>query len=222
MVSKRRLKFIKSLQLKKYRKKEQCFLVEGTKSVLELMQSDYQIQQLLVSTPFLDQNYSQLEAFPGEITEVKPSDLQGLGYLQSNQEALAIVACKPNRPLKLQAGEYVLALDRIRDPGNLGTILRIADWYGITKVICSNDCAELYNPKVIQASMGSFTRAKVFYTKLADYLSTEIKVYGAYLDGIDIHQADFDDQGIIVIGNESQGIDIALQSLIDTRFTIPK
>ncbi|MGI9544067.1 MAG: TrmH family RNA methyltransferase [Cyclobacteriaceae bacterium] len=222
MVSKRKLKFIKSLQLKKYRKKEQCFLVEGTKSVLELLASDYQIQQLLVSPSFLEQHHIHMNGYNGDLTEVKAADLQGLGTLKSNQEALAVVVCKPNQPLELQTQEYALALDRIRDPGNLGTIIRIADWYGIDKVVCSTDCAELYNPKVIQATMGSFTRINTYYGNLVEYLDKNEHVYGACMDGIDVHDVEFERGGIIVIGNESQGIALALEPKINTRITIPK
>ena len=222
MVSKRRLKFIKSLQLKKYRKKEQCFLVEGTKSVLELLASDYQIQQLLVSPGFLEQDHSPMNGYGGEVTEVKPADLRGLGSLKTNQEALAVVACKPNQPLILGQKQYALALDRIRDPGNMGTILRIADWYGIDKVICSKDCAERYNPKVIQATMGSFTRVNTYYTNLEEYLNADEHIYGAFMDGIDVHNVQFEDSGIILVGNESQGIARPLESKINTRITIPK
>ena len=197
-------------------------MVEGTKSVLELLASDYQIQQLLLSPGFLKHHHSQVSSYEGEITEVNATDLQGIGALKTNQEALAVVACKPNQPLILQEQEYALALDRIRDPGNLGSIIRVADWYGITKVICSEDCAELYNPKVIQATVGSFTRVNTYYTDLEKYLDKKEHIYGAFMDGIDVHQVKFGKSGVIVIGNESQGIAEYLGSKINTRITIPR
>jgi len=187
-----------------------------------LLLSNYEILDLFVSPHFNDGYRSQIEGFAGELTVVKPADLQGLGLFKSSREALAIARCNPNVKFEILRGEYALALDRIRDPGNLGTILRIADWYGITKIVCSKDCAELYNPKVIQSSMGSFTRTMTFYTDLLDFLDTKIPVYGAFLDGTDVHQTHFKEHGIIVIGNESQGIDRQLQSRIDSKITIPK
>ena len=189
MLSKARIKFIKSLQLKKYRKQEQCFVVEGEKSVLELLKSDFKVHQLLGTTDFISRHGRLLREVSTEVIEVKPDELAGLGEFATNNAALAIAAIKPNQEPVLHTNEFVLMLDDIRDPGNLGTIIRIADWYGISKIIASAETADLYNGKVIHASMGSFTRVTVYYTDLAIFLEKNaLPVLGTFLDGSNVHQ----------------------------------
>jgi TrmH family RNA methyltransferase len=221
MLSKADIRYIKSLQVKKYRKQEQCFIVEGAKSVQELLQSDFRMVLLLATPDFLASteigtNY--------RIEEVSEKDLEGLGDFQTNTSAIAVAKMKPNEPLTLVKDEFVLVLDDIRDPGNLGTILRTADWYGITKVIASAETADFYNPKVINSTMGSFTRSTIFYTDLIDFFKT-IKgqaVYGAYLEGQNIYDTDFAKGGFVVIGNESRGINDNLEAFISQKITIPR
>lgn len=220
MLSKAKIKFVKSLQIKKYRKQEQCFLVEGAKSVQELLASDFEVTTLVATAEFL----SGKRIHPAiEVVEVKPAELDGLGEFQSNDAALAVARQKPNTPIDVTASEFALVLDDLRDPGNLGTIVRTADWYGITKVIASQETADFYSPKVISATMGSFTRVSVFYTDLAPYLTAQsLKIFGAYLDGQDVHRVDFGSGGLIVIGNESKGIAPALEKFITNKVTIPR
>lgn len=220
MLSKAKIKFIKSLQLKKYRKAEQCFVVEGAKSVQEVLASDFEIVMLVATQEFLRSTKS-----PGsfEIIEVSEKELAGLGEFQTNDSALAVVKCKPNNPLEVAADEFALILDDIRDPGNLGTIIRTADWFGIHKVVASSETADFYGGKVISATMGSFTRVKIFYTDLREYLSkVKSPVYGAYLDGVDIKDAAFGTGGMIVIGNESKGINPDLKQFVSHKITIPR
>jgi RNA methyltransferase, TrmH family len=220
MLSKANIKFIKSLQVKKYRKQEQCFVVEGAKSVLELLSSDFEVVQVLGTHDFL----SGLKQDPaGDVIAVSEADLQGLGEFQTNSAALAIARMKPNHAIHVSDREFALVLDDIRDPGNLGTIIRTADWYGIHKVIASLETADLYNPKVVSATMGSFTRVNIFYTDLAEYLAgTQHQVFGAYLNGQNIHQVNFPAGGLIVIGNESRGISANLEKYVTGRITIPR
>jgi TrmH family RNA methyltransferase len=219
MLSKANIKYIKSLQVKKYRKQEQCFIVEGAKSVQELLKSDLEILQVLATSEFLDDS-SELR---GEIIEVNESELAKLGEFQSNNSALAVARMKPNLPLNVSENEFALVLDDIRDPGNLGTIIRTADWYGISKVIASTETADFYNPKVITATMGSFTRVNIYYTELSEFLDKNpLRSFGAFLNGKDIHDLNFGSGGLIVIGNESQGIRTDLESLITDKITIPK
>lgn len=220
MISKAKGKYIKSLQVKKYRKQEQCFVVEGRKSVAELIRSNYETILLLATRHFLSEFGPSLR-YGTEVVEVEASDLVGLGEFQSNDGALAVARMKPGHPVDANRGEWLLAVDDIRDPGNLGTIIRTADWYGIRDIIASEHTAELYNPKVINASMGSFLRVNVYYTALAPYLSSaSAPVVGAFLDGEDIHDYKFGAAGILVIGNESNGISEEVAGLVGNRVTI--
>ena len=220
MLSKAKIKFIKSLQIKKYRRQEQCFVVEGAKSVRELLSSDFETIMLLGTTDFLSVNNVGNRV---EVIEVTEKELSGLGEFQTNDAALAVVRMKPNEDLKVKEDEFALVLDDIRDPGNLGTIIRTADWFGINSIIASSETADFYSPKVISATMGSFTRIKIFYTNLEEYLQqTKQPVFGAYLDGVDIHRTTFGKGGLILIGNESNGIHPGLEKLVTGKFTIPK
>jgi TrmH family RNA methyltransferase len=220
MLSKARIKFIKSLQLKKYRKQEQCFVVQGAKSVQELLNSDFETLSVLGTPEFLD---TCPPAGKAEVLEVTPKALEELGEFQSNDAALAVARLKPNNPLTVGPAEFALALDDIRDPGNLGTILRTADWYGIHKIIASSETADFYNAKVISATMGSFTRVQVYYTDLETYLPTAgCPIFGAFLNGTNVHTTAFGLRGIVLIGNESRGISTTLAPLVTHQVTIPR
>jgi TrmH family RNA methyltransferase len=173
MLSKAKIKFIKSLQIKKYRKQEQCFIVEGAKSVRELLASDFQIKTLLGTTAFLSS--ISINAAAVEVIEVTTRELEGLGEFQTNESALAVVGQKPNERLSIADDEFALILDDIRDPGNLGAIIRTSDWFGLSKIIASNETADFYNQKVISATMGSFTRVKMYYADLQEYLNIVTK-----------------------------------------------
>lgn len=222
MISKAKIKQIKALQVKKYRKQEQCFVVEGTKSVLELLKADFDVIWLAGTESFLKQNEKQVR----EVTEVvnaTSAELVAAGSFQTNDGALAIAKMKPNVSFSLAAEEVALVLDDIRDPGNLGTIIRTADWYGVTHIIASEETADFYNPKVLTASMGSFCRVKVFYTSLESYLVTARKpIYGTFLEGTDVHELKFNGGGLIVIGNESNGISPDIEKLVSQKITIPR
>jgi RNA methyltransferase, TrmH family len=221
MLSKAKIKFVKSLQLKKYRKQEQCFVVEGVKSVQELLASDFEVVLLLATNEFLSDNRLPKTV---ETIEVTAKELAAIGEFQSNDSVLAVARFKPSSDLALELDEFALVLDDIRDPGNLGTIIRTADWFGITKIIASEETADFYNPKVISSTMGSFTRCKILYTDLASYLKGKkgARMFGAFLDGKDVHTVEFGRGGLIVIGNESKGISNELAGFITDRITIPK
>lgn len=220
MLSKAKIKFIKSLQVKKYRKQEQCFVVQGAKSVQEVLASEFEVITLLGTPDFL---HGVKYTDKIEVIDVSEKELASLGEYQSNDSAFAVVRLQPNHPLKIEKDEFIIVLDDIRDPGNLGTIIRTADWYGITKVVASEETADFYNPKVISSTMGSFTRVEVFYTDLVQYLrDSNNKVYGAFLEGQDVHTADFSSGGFMVIGNESHGISPHLEKLVTDKITIPR
>jgi TrmH family RNA methyltransferase len=222
MLTKTHTKFIKSLQLKKFRQKEGLFIVEGAKNTLELLNSSYKVKDLIVTEAFL--NKFQLNISNAEIDPiiVKEKELGALGAFQSNADALAVVHEK--LPPAYKPKGFDLVLDDIRDPGNLGTIIRLADWYGIQNIICSATTAEFYNPKVISASMGSIFRINLYRRDLKEFLSESKnrKIYGALLEGQNVHQVHFEANGLLVIGNESHGIHTDLIPLISDKITIPK
>lgn len=222
MISKAKIKHIKALQVKKYRKEEQCFVVEGVKSVVEVLRSDFEVVWVAATADFEKDFGAHIKAGI-ELTEASANELIQAGSFQSNDGALAIVRMKPNVPIEFTAPEWALVLDDIRDPGNLGTIIRTADWYGVNHIIASSETADLYNPKVISATMGSFCRVKIFYTDLSTYLDKiEQPVFGTFLDGIDVHQVSFPEGGLIVIGNESNGISTTVGQRVTTKITIPR
>lgn len=228
LLSKNKAKFIKSLHIKKYRKLERLFLVEGTKSVLELLNANWQVIMLCGTEKFhADHAHLIIKSNIPEIYEVSAEQLSTISTFIQNQDALAVVSI-PDTPNKIPAkSEWWLALENIQDPGNLGTILRVADWYGITNIVASTDTAELYNPKVIQASMGSFLRVHLQYDDLNlvfDKTGSDLPIYGAMLQGENIHRYKFDPEkgGIVVIGNEANGISEELAEKIDIKISIPR
>ncbi len=225
MLSKNTIKYLNALQIKKYRQEYGMFLVEGTKSVSELMASDFEITLIVATTRFYENNTHDLNKLASKIELTDTQELSKIGTLQANDSCLAVAKTKENVFLYAEANEFVLVLDDIRDPGNLGTIIRVADWYGITKIVCSHSTTDYYNPKVIAASKGSFTRVKSYYTDLSNYFE-ELKspvVYGTFLEGENIHNASFNgNSGYVVMGNESNGISTAVEKIITQRLTIPR
>jgi len=204
MISNRESKFIKSLQLKKFRKQENKFIVEGAKNVLELLQSSLKINQLFFTTSFVDKNIALLQSLEVSYEVVKEDELKKVGSFLTNNAALAVVDI-PEHTL-LDFNKTFLAFDRIKDPGNLGTVIRIADWYGIESIVCSLDSVDCYNAKVVSATMGSFTRVKVYYQDLVEAASEAKNIYGMTLQGTDIHNASFDEPAMLLFGNESTGL----------------
>ena len=230
MLSKNKLKYIQSLHQKKYRQQHGAFLVEGAKSVQEVLLSDFSVEFVVATEEFYKENEPVInhQRTPFEIAPV--ADLERAGTLESNNAALAVVRTKENRPLLAEPGELALILDDIRDPGNLGTILRIADWYGVRKIFCSETTAEVYNPKVISASKGSFTRVQWWYGQLVPMLSQlttqpvgSPNMYGAFLNGDDVHHLNVQSSGgYVVMGNESNGIRPEIADFVTQRITIPR
>ncbi len=226
MLSKNQIKYINSLKIKKYRQQYKSFVVEGAKSVLELLTSDYQTEFVVATQEFL-QKYGRFSSHPAvDWIVASPAEMDRLGTFQSNDACLAVAKTKENVFLRVNQGEYGLMLDDVRDPGNLGTILRIADWYGITKIICSPSTTDFYNPKVIAASKGSFTRVQAYYTDLPAFvekLADQPPLIGAFLEGKSLYDFSFPRQGgYIVMGNESRGISDELGVHITHRVTIPR
>jgi TrmH family RNA methyltransferase len=224
MFSKAQQKYVQSLQIKKYRQEHQAFLVEGAKSVLELMDSDFEIELLLCTSKFFVENEKKFKKI--SVDQISQPELEKISTLQSNDSAVAIAKMRTNEHLTATNDEFVLVLDDIRDPGNLGTILRIADWYGIKKIICSDTTVDFYNPKVIAASMGSFTRIQAYYTNLQTYFqqisNQQAAIIGTFLNHQNLHQFSFPQAGYIVLGNESNGIGETIEKFVTDKVTIPR
>ncbi len=224
-LSKNDIKYVSALQIKKYRQEYGTFLVEGAKSVTELLNSDFEIEFIVLTETFYKENLALLNDYQINLKISTQDQLSKIGTLQTNDSCLAVVKTKENNFLYADNNEIVLVLDDIRDPGNLGAIIRVADWYGIKKVICSNTTTDWYNPKVIAASKGSFTRVTGFYTDLASYFQ-QIKaknVFGTFLNGQNIHQLKLEKpSGYVVMGNESNGISKEVEHFVTNKITIPR
>lgn len=225
MLSKNKIKLIQSLSRKKNRDEQKSFLIEGDKLVLEAIGSGHEIDFLCATEHFLVSN-SLSGKVAREVTEVNAADLGKASLLKSPQNALAIVKMPDNRfSASSVAGRLSLALDCIQDPGNLGTILRIADWFGIEQLLCSENTADCYNPKAVQSSMGAIFRVKVHYLELPKTLSEAARaglpVFGSFLDGETIYRHPLAGEGILVMGNEGKGISPQLEKVIAHRLFIP-
>jgi len=219
-------KLIKALHQKKHRQDEQLFLVEGEKSVVELLNSALLTKAVFFTKEFA-LKYSDLletKAKVVELWETSQIILGQVGTLQSNNAALAVAQMPHNQLFKITNNTYQIVLADLRDPGNLGTIIRIADWYGIHQIVCSNSTVDWYNPKVIMSSMGSFLRVQPYYCELPAYFeaNSSVPVYGALMNGTNVHTVEFAQTGMIVIGNESNGIADDLLPYITYPITIPR
>lgn len=219
MLSKSQISLIKSLQQKKYRKEHQLFIVEGYKATSEFLVSEYQIQTIYCTAdilPKLDNLSNKQKVF-----EVSIAELQKISALQTPQGILALIKI-PENPQLTEVKEQVIVLDGIQDPGNLGTIIRTADWFGFKTIVCSEDCVDVYNPKVIQATMGSLSRVKVSYQKLHPLLKDNpLPKYGTLLNGNNIFNHSWEDAGFLILGNEGKGISDEIKELISHPITIP-
>ena len=218
----RQAKLIKSLQEKKNRVELGLFLVEGEKSVSEVLNSDFEIDFLLTTTEFFDKYGEKIREKSNSYEIVNQFELEKVGTFATNDAALAVVKQKNNKLFEIEKTEIVLALDEIKDPGNLGTIIRTADWYGIKNIVASKETVDFYNPKVITATKGSFTRVNIFYTDLKDFISKQnLPILGAFLDGENIHETKLPPNGILLMGNESNGVSKEIESLVTKKITIP-
>ena len=222
MITKNQVKYIQSLGQKKSRDAENRFVAEGPKLVNELLQAENcRIFQLYALKEWIDNNPDTSEL--AEIIRVSADELEKISQLTTPNKVVAIVEkiqWKHDPEIK---DNISLALDTIQDPGNMGTIIRLADWFGIKNIFCSADCADAYNPKVVQASMGSITRVRVEYTDLFSFLknNNDVRIYAAILDGRDVTKMEKITEGIIVIGNESKGVNEEIVNLSNVQITIP-
>lgn len=222
MISKNRIADIKKLSQKKFREETGLFIVEGTKSVLDLLNSQLTVKKVFALDNWSTEHRASLEGY--SVTSVIENELERISCLKTPQEVLALAEIPQFDIHNIDFQQPILALDGIRDPGNLGTIIRTADWFGIKQVVCSNDCVEWTNPKVVMATMGSFSRMKVYYTDLVKFLQKkEIKgkIYGTFMQGNPIQNVDFQKHDVLVIGNEANGITKEVEQVISERVHIP-
>lgn len=230
MLSKSQLSFVKSIHLKKFRKQYKLFIVEGYKSISEFIDSDYELSQLFYTPEFAPKvaNFPQIT----KSYQISQIQLERISTLKKPSGILALFKNKQEKELKdinLQ-NEFTLVLDCIQDPGNLGTIIRTADWFNIKNIVCSLNSADCYNPKVVQATMGSLAHVNIHYTDLVTWLpSVTIKTYGALLNGTSLYKSALSDhsnllnkhEGIIIMGNEGNGIHSDILPFINEAITIP-
>jgi RNA methyltransferase, TrmH family len=224
MLSKSRIKQIQSLKLKKFRDIEQKFITEGHKLVLDLLNSNLAIESIFATSDWLHENKKCFSLSNIEFIEVSEKELGAISSLSTPNQVLAVINI-PQRKFDsaIFSKDFVLMLDEIKDPGNMGTIIRTADWFGIKNIICSNDCVEVYNSKVVQATMGSIARVQVFYKDLKEVLSQlalSIKVYGTFLEGTPLTKISFKKNGVIIIGNESKGISSNVEKFVTEKIHI--
>lgn len=224
MIGKNKIKLIKSLSFKKYRKKYGLFLVEGDKNVREVLISDYQVNELYATENFLESD-EKIIRHALKINKVKTSEIKKASLLVQPQHALAICSIPVSEDTTPYLKELSLFLDGIQDPGNLGTIIRICDWFGIEELICSPGTADIYNPKVIQASMGSFCRVKISYMPFDEIAGLakelQIPIVGTYTHGLNIYKKILPDKALVVLGNEGSGISKEVSRSIEYKIKIP-
>jgi TrmH family RNA methyltransferase len=215
MVSKNQIKLISSLQQKKQRIAHQLFIAEGIKVIQELLDASFELEHLYT-------NQNDFETVANSLkTLVSEADLKKISALATPNTCLAVF--KIPKEKKIIASGLIVALDAVRDPGNIGTILRLCDWFGIQQLICSKETVDIYNPKVVQATMGSIARVNVSYVDLNDFLTTtSVPVFGTFMNGDNIYKASLPQEGIIVMGNEANGISSELEKIIKNRLTIPR
>lgn len=219
--TKSKAKYIKSLQLKKSRTEEGKFIVEGNKSVLEFLASDFIVDEVVGTEEFYAQVKHDILPESNFLTNAKT--LSTLGTFKTNRTALAVVQIKASATLELNKGDFVLALDGINDPGNLGTIIRVADWYGIKKLLLGDKSVDVYNPKVVSASKGSLTRVNIHYVNLPEFIKEyRGQVLAADMKGKPLFSIQPMNSGILLMGSESHGISHELNPYITQRITISK
>ena len=217
MISKNQLKYIRQLEQKKYRRREGLFVAEGTKVVGDLLQR-YRPEAVFATADW---------QAPAGITPqlVTDDELRRISFLQHPQQVLALFPLPSVNSLPSSVNsELSLALDGVQDPGNLGTIIRIADWFGISTIICSEDTVDAWNPKVVQATMGSIARVNIIYNNLPEFLDSlpaDFPVYGTFLDGENIYTQELTHEGLIIMGNEGNGISDAVRAKVNRRLLIP-
>jgi TrmH family RNA methyltransferase len=206
-------KLITSLSQKKYRQKHQLFIAEGVKVVRELLESSFELE-IIFST---ESEFSSLDCF----IQVSDQELKKISSLKTPNKVLALFKIPLQK--KVNSSGLIVVLDTINDPGNLGTIIRLCDWFGVEQLVCSQDTVDCYNSKVVQATMGSLARVSISYLNLSEYLQTvSIPIFIADMDGVNIHKSKLPASAILVMGNEANGVSDRLKQLISNKISIPR
>tara|TARA_R110002073_G_scaffold89852_3_gene212418 strand:+ start:3968 stop:4687 length:720 start_codon:yes stop_codon:yes gene_type:complete len=212
-LSKNHLKLITSLRQKKYRQKHKLFVVEGIKVVKEFLSSSYELDSLFSTSDEFDEHSS--------VIRISEQELKKASHLKTPNKVLAIFKVPIDE--KLNPKGLIVALDAINDPGNLGTIIRLCDWFGVSNIVCSQDTVDCYNTKVVQASMGSLTRISVHYIDLEGFLKTsDLSTFIADMDGDNVYKAQLPNEGVLVMGNEANGVSETIKNLVKNKISIPR
>lgn len=215
MLSKNQIKRIKSLHQKKYRNELQLFIAEGKKVIEELFLAGFKAESFLTT----NSNLKTITTFVPEL--ISENDLSKISCLKTPNDCLAVFKIPESKPINLSG--LVICLDDIRDPGNLGTIIRLCDWYGVEQIICSQETTDIYNPKVVQATMGSISRVNIVYTDLNAFINTvKLPIYGAFMEGENIYETSLNSNSILIMGNEANGISKSIASKITSKISIPR
>lgn len=217
MVSKSQIKLIKSLSQKKYRLKNKLFVVEGKKGVEELFRSGLKADLIFATE-------DSFEVDPLKLTLISEQELKKISFLKTPQKILGVFRIPDEKEPGFEG--LTVALDGVRDPGNLGTIIRLCDWFGVSQIICSPDTVDCYNPKVVQATMGSIARVKLLYTGLIPYFEKcrerNLTVYGTFMSSSNVYQQELPKKAVLVMGNEANGISSEIEKLVDKKIAIPQ
>ena len=211
MLTKSEIKLISSLNQKKFRIQHSLFTVEGVKGVQEFLNSEFKLYRLFTTEAI----------FEIESIIISEADLKKISSLKTPNKALALF--KISGPNPVDESKLIVALDDIRDPGNLGTIIRLCDWFGIRDLVCSQSTVDCYNPKVVQATMGSLTRVNINYLDLEAFLNqSKLQKFGAFMDDKSVYKEQLSKKGILILGNEANGISSSIEELVDEKITIPR
>lgn len=213
MLSKSQIKLITSLKQKKYRLQHGFFVVEGVKTITELIHSDFELVTLYTTESF---NFDDTKE---EI--ISKTDLKRVSFLKTPNKALALFKIPNVKNIDLN--QLIVALDDVRDPGNLGTIIRLCDWFGVTDLVCSYETVDCFNPKVIQATMGSISRVNITYLNLSEFLKeNRLLSFGTFMDGASIYSKTLPKKGVLILGNEANGISEEIEKLVTEKLSIPR
>ena len=215
MVSKNQIKLITSIQQKKYRQEHKLFVAEGVKVIQELLQSNFVLEHLFITEAIFE------VVNKAQKIVINEQDMKRISALSSPSSCLALF--KISVPTAIKTKGLIVALDDIRDPGNLGTIIRLCDWFGVTQLVCSPETVDVYNPKVIQATMGSIARVNVNYVDLKEFvLNSPLPVYGTFMEGKNIYKEELPKECILILGNEANGISSSLEKIAKNKIAIPR
>lgn len=213
MLTKNQIKYINKLKQKKYRLQEGVFVAEGLKIIKELIHANVKLQQIFATEALLFCKDSE--------TIITANELDKISFLKTPNKALAIFKIPALQPVDFS--NIIVALDNVRDPGNLGTIIRLCDWFGVTHLVCNLATVDCYNPKVIQATMGSIARVQVSYVNLETFLNNApVPIFGTFMEGENIYKLNLPKSGIVVLGNEANGISKSIMKLVSKKISIPR